>query len=535
MALSSAVLDLLDASIGRAHISGSARVVLTLEATVRNISGDTTETFYYATQSFRTRGIDTPSLTIFRPRFLGPNVRKSIWSSGQIGVGSLSTQGELVLLNGDGGLDDDFDLRTYSWGGRQVTVKIGGEDWGYTAAISGRGPFETLLLGTVRHVTYDEDTVKIALAEPWPELAEPIPQAKYAGTGGYPPEGASDQAGIEKPLVFGHTRQTPMILVDTTDNIYQVHDGPLEEITSPIQDTQGKGAGDGDVADVRGHTYSGGTFWVTDHANGLIAFKNAQSGPLHCECKGAKPSGSWLSKTGDIVDEVLQNYLGIASGDIDATSLSDYDTAELAVENGFVAETGKTPSALEFLEWILAPLGSWFYTRAGMFSLKYFEDPTGTETLTIEEADISEFSRLPVLPPVWSVSVQSSYHWVIPASDTDASNPGLNWEKFTREYRNTSAALTDSAVQADHLDAREVTLGTPDYGPTNNLRDDIANLYGTERDCYRLRLKAKIMRYEIGDLIKVNLPRFGITNRKMWCVGYTENWNGREFMLEVFG
>lgn len=179
---------------------------------------------YTSGRRFITGPSEVPANTIYDPRVIQPALmRRDMFGAGTTTGRSDTGVGELILANGDGGLDDLLD---YGLDGRSITIRYGDEDAAYP------GGFITLLVATMEQVEVGVETVRVKIRDKQSDLDVPIQSTKYAGNNVLPDglEGTDDLQGKPKPLLFGKVRNIRPPLVNTSRLIYQINDGAIESV-----------------------------------------------------------------------------------------------------------------------------------------------------------------------------------------------------------------------------------------------------------------------------------------------------------------
>lgn len=180
---------------------------------------ETTVPHYFSDDGFVTAPTDMPSNTYFDPRLLAAlNFERQLFAGGRLSGRSVPGAGTLQLNNADGALDP---MTALAFDGRRVRVLLGGEDFAYAG-------FKTIFDGTADGVEFDDVTVTVRLRDLQSRFEAGIARGIYGGTGGL--DGRSGLKDREKPLAFGRVYHVPAVLVDPSALIYQVHDGPIEDV-----------------------------------------------------------------------------------------------------------------------------------------------------------------------------------------------------------------------------------------------------------------------------------------------------------------
>lgn len=197
-----------------------------VEITAYDPGTSSTVTLRYCTGTgYVTGPADTPANATYLPRVSNPgNFTRNIFSAGKTGGASQVGYGAVVLVNTDGGLDD---LGDYAFGGRACTIKEVEHDAAYSTAV-------TLFVGTLEQAEWSMNNITLRLRDRQAELDKPFQVTKYAGSNALPAgvEGVEDIKGRPKPFLYGRCRNISPVCVNTSRQIWQVNDGPLDDITA---------------------------------------------------------------------------------------------------------------------------------------------------------------------------------------------------------------------------------------------------------------------------------------------------------------
>lgn len=173
-----------------------------------------TKTLRYASGGYQTRPTDTPPNTPYPARVRQPGIMR--WElpndlGGVVAVG----YGEIVLVNGDGGLSA---LAYAAMDGAAVRVRVVDDEAALSAAT-------TIIETTADQCVVDRDLARIRLLAPDARLDRPLCSQRYAGNNALPNgvEGSSELAGKVKPQVYGAVAHIEPPCVNTSRLIYQFH------------------------------------------------------------------------------------------------------------------------------------------------------------------------------------------------------------------------------------------------------------------------------------------------------------------------
>src|SRR5690606_36034461 len=105
--------------------------------------------------------------------------------------------------------------------GRPLVVRFGDARGSYD-------DFFVVFRGTARNWHVDEQTLRINIRDFGYRLEAPVGGSIYGGTGGV--DGGDDLKGKRKPRLFGLCLNITPAFVSSAALLYQVNDGPVQEI-----------------------------------------------------------------------------------------------------------------------------------------------------------------------------------------------------------------------------------------------------------------------------------------------------------------
>lgn len=193
------------------------RLAIALEVTV-TLADLGLQTYYFATEGFRTGAGDTPALTHFAEKIesIG-EYRRELFSGARMAGATRASRGSIVLIN-DGSLDVFASLSA----GGKVVARLGRVGDAYPSA------WTDLFVSYVETAAADFSQLRLDLRDRIERLDAPVVTAMFSGAGGL--EGAS-AINARKQLVFGQPGLVPLILLDPVKQIYFIQanatDSPL--------------------------------------------------------------------------------------------------------------------------------------------------------------------------------------------------------------------------------------------------------------------------------------------------------------------
>ena len=472
------------------------------------------------------------------------NIRRSLVApSRTFGEVQLDT-GTMTVQNTDGELDEWFD---YAYG-RSARILLGDHMAAYSS-------FQPVISGRIDQASGDRSTITFRFQDRTKELDRLVSPAVYAGTnsGTSGHEGIpQDIGGQHKIMILGKPRNISPDPVNVNNNIYAVSHDQSGALTAVSE-----------FSEIR----LNGSVWTITGDNPDLATLEAQvviNGNVQtCLAGGALKRGGGSNVTGALTLDVVgsataaENNIaaiatrlikaaGVASSDIDAGTLA----SDAPWEVGMVIRDETSRDALNAL---LAQSGIWYApNQQGIYQLRLVTPPGGTpvatfkpfnfpavaaigeyqiETLEPELSSVKELST-----PAWRVTVNYDKRFVVQSKDSLADAIGeAAKEYYSREY---SAVVQENQTIRDfYPDAQELTFNTLITNQTHAtaLATHLFGLYSVPRQIYRLTAHyddALVTAVDLGDVVKLIHPRFGLANGKLGRV-ISMLFNSRTAVLEM--
>lgn len=504
-----------------AMLSGSDELVYTVDLTVWNIATDTASKLYLGSSEWATAPTDIPASTPFDGRLTTALQFSRSVVGDRIGINHTSGEATIAFANPDGVYDDYVD--DYAIDGREVIVRIGRKTDAYVDHM-------IIFRGVGVDWSADQDTVTITVRDKSFLLTDPVQPNVYLGTGGA--EGGDDLTGKRKPLSFGQVYGVPPVPVNPSLLIYQIHDHDpadgLEAVTATVYDRGTQLTAHTPVAtyaDLVAATMIAGNFMSSD--DGYCRLGSTPAGVIFAIVQ-SYPGGSVEPRTSQVVDVILTRS-GVLSGDeIDYGSLH-----EIALGTSPIAmhiSAGDAMSLANVLSNLMAGIGGWHgFDRQGKLAFRTFTAPAGDPVAYFDrdQGDIIGLGRekLPagIWPPPWRWRVAWKRNYTVfedfAASVTDAV------KIFYREpYRLADAE--DAGVLVDHLEALDAPPVEAFFRSDTNAATEAARLlalYSAGYRLYRMTLTRRGLLLELGDVIHVTFPRFGLSGGKLMRVAAIED------------
>lgn len=356
-------------------------------------------------------------------------------------------------------------------------------------------------------------------------------------TGSY--QGNAILAGAPKPLAFGHSYQVEPTLIDPTNLVYQVHDGTVDDITS-VQERGAEVTDAGDVADLYATSVTAGQF-KTDLARGLFRLGSSPTGQMTATVQGDEVSTTYVNTAGAILSRILVTRLGLTTTDVDTASLTALASAQPAEVGLFLSTAGGLVNTDEACDRLIETIGGyWTATRAGQLVFGLVTDPAdGVSTYTITTADVRLESIERIVIPAPAKLVRLGYKPYGMPLDFERSATSLGVET-RQDYAQAErfAQADDSSVADIYRNAVEWTYSTlfRDYADAATEAARQLTLYKEPREAYRIPLAKGFFRFEIGDVVTLEIDRFGLdAGKQFMVVGITEDAKNDDVSVTVWG
>lgn len=318
------------------------------------------------------------------------------------------------------------EVRRYLWGGAKLTL--------YAAETGTAWPWPVWFRGKTERFEVEGSRLKLAARVDTEPFEADVLTLRYAGTGGA--EGGADLKNKPKPWLFGRAKSAEPVLVDAVDNVFQFSGyGPIQAVTalyeraddSTAQGSWGPSVGDfASYAALVAATIPAGR-WGTCLAQGMIRLGAPPFGTVTGDVDGHVHSGTWLRKTGAIVERVALQA-GVDASLIDSASLAALDAAVTAAcpdggnVNLYLTEQA---SVLDLARRLVRPCNaqagvSW---TGKLFAVRV---EIGTPALTLDaqgrrRPPVTQSVEADVSPPYWRIEMGAERCWRVHTYDEIAT------------------------------------------------------------------------------------------------------------------
>lgn len=308
----------------------------------------------------------------------GPLIQRSVFNGDFTGMGETGDSGLGVAL--DEGSAHQW--MNYVWGDADVTIWVGeiGD------------PFSSYVKKwTVNAVSISRPSpvrADIVLRRP-ARFNRPVLYLSFAGTddgdSGDTGEGRAEIRGQFKPWLAGYGRYVPPLVIDPARQIYCYHGyGPTGGATECFEGGISKGAPDytwTTFAAMRDAVMTSGE-WGHCPSLGMIRLGGQPSFPVTIHAGGDAPSGTVLTKVGDIAKRLLEGPGGIPAPAIPASNLSDFNTLRPQPVDMYLPGSISVEVALSAL--VASVNGYWLENEDGQVILGTVQLSGATPTTTID-------------------------------------------------------------------------------------------------------------------------------------------------------
>lgn len=476
---------------------------------------------YYSTDGWTSGGADSPAHTTYEAYIVEPlNFTRSMWREGATGGRSTASYGYVVLSNAEGQMDEWLG---FAVDGRQITVLLGGDGFA-------RADYGVVYTGTMQAVEFDVDTVRLVLRGHQYRLDVPLQSTLYAGTGGW--EGGADFAGRPKPLVYGIVRGYEPPVVDRVDLRVDLHDGAIEAVLG-VYDSGIPLTFDADYASTAAldaATIQSG-YYATCLAEGRMRLGTAPAGRVTVDMQG-DASGGYV-QTGGAIMARIASRASVAS---DGASVAALDAASPGALGRPFTDAVTVAAAMDA---IAESQGAWWGFKRASDTIVYGRliVPTGAPAAEFTEREILDCTALATALPPWRLRLGYRPCWApMTPADLAAGASAATIDFYGAPARYVTAE--DAARKATHLLAPDQTLQTlfDTHSDAKAEADRRLALYATGRRMWRMRAKTQPFSLDLGDEIRLTLPRLGLNGGKDFVVvTMREDGLVNEVEMEVWG
>ncbi|NIJ40339.1 hypothetical protein FHS78_000609 [Parvibaculum indicum] len=443
---------------------------------------------YAATEGFTTEPDDMPANIHFEGRLKSPPaMERSIIDNAGIGGAASIGFGSMELENSDGYYDGI--VSNHAIDGRRVTIRLGDPDsFSYPE-------FGTVFDGAAEGWQLTEAGVLITLRDWGYQLEVPLARAYYGGTGGN--DGTDDLAGKPIQQCWGVCENVPATLVDPLNNVWQVHDGPMQSV---------------DAVYVDGVPLEP-EYYDADLDAGTITPSVAVDGQVTADVHGAKIGGVYIETTADIVKAMATENGGWSDDRLDLAAFAAMNAIQPAAVGYCATEDINISTAIGEL---LGGIGGFrCFTRDGILQVGIFGEPEGDPAATFTELEIKSIERLQppsgFYPPCWRRRVGYRRNWTVQKGGLASGVSTARLAYLAEEYRYGSAQ--DNTTRTAFLLAQDAPAVRSFFALKSDADAEAARLLVLTREpraFYEVVADAQPYTLDPGAVVKLRYPRFDL-------------------------
>lgn len=436
--------------------------------------------------------------------------------------------GDIEIANGDGALDSFPD--NYAVDGRAIKVLYGPRNGRYS-------DFQPVanLLG--QSWAFGVDRVVLSARDRRYALQKPLQANLYQGDGGG--EGTDELAGKPKPLCFGVVRNISPVLIDPVNLIYQVHDGPIDDVTAvydrglELTDSTDDAA---DYAALVALSVSAGEY-ATSLAAGMIKLGSSPAGLITADARGDS-SGGYIETVDAIVLRILRDRAGLADAVINTSSFSGLPGS--AGTMGIYIDDQDPRTGEQAIDEIVAGVGGyWGAGRDGRLRAGRMPMPEArTPTYFIRHEDVIELEPEEAILPRWRQRVAYRRNWTVQRGEDIAGAVTDNRrQEIRQESRQVSVSDSDVVVRHPEALAPEPLQSLyDDEASATTLAEDLLALHSPNRRILQVRVRRIGYLLNLGQVVNLTYPRLGLSGGQRFAiVGVVDEADRDETLIRLWG
>lgn len=458
-----------------------------------------------STDTFITRADDDPANTPFDGGLLQPlSFRRSIMGSDFGGL--ISAQGEILLDNSDGSMDDQ--LVTFSFEDTEVDVRVGEPDSLFSSRY-------TVFQGIALVEEVDRTELRIPVVDRARWLDIPLTEAVYAGTGGA--EGGEDIEGKRRPISLGYNENVSPPQLDANKKLYQSGNGqgqaiPAVYASGVTLNFQEDFATVGDLlaAEIEDGKYA------TCLAETMFRLEFELQGTVVTNDVHGTAEDGFVGTVGTIIRR-LAEWAGVE--DFDEAAFEAFEQVH-GYQAGAWFDHNDTSTIADAMARI-AGYGVWFgFRRDGRFSIGRIKAPDSYPSLYISEIDILDDAGGIDRNPLPEGLIPAPWRWRVPWGRNNTVQTGADVAGSVSESRKTWLSEQVRLATAENTAIRAASRTPRDRDPVpgalRNKADAEAEaarllaLFGTTRSLYRITIGREGHVLDIGSVVNVTYPRWNL-------------------------
>lgn len=460
-------------------------------------SGGSEVTRYLSNRGYVTDATQTPANVVYDPCIVGGvGVRENLPLDGSAAM----SWGDVEIANPDGVRDSWLND---VWSGRAVTILAGDVSWP-------RSTFVTVFSGVMEDIsTRSAETLNLLIRDKAQQINEAMSEATVGGTGPNKDE--------LRPLCFGECHNVTPVLVDAVNLVYQVHNGPIEDIIE---------VRDNGVPVNVAKNLAAGTFALTASPVGTIT----------ASVQGAKPAGSYLTRVGDIITHIVTTYgkTPLLTTDIDTVQVDSFNAAHAQAVGVYLdgrANVLKTCQDLAASVGAQVTLGS-----GGKLQIKKVALPAAGTPEQVAPSDMLKGSLAVSATPKVQPAFRLAYcrNWTV-LTGLQTGLPAEHSDMYGREWlvvQVKDQAVADEWKLSTSPEEEQTLLVSREQAEAEAQRR--LNLWGVRRKVLRYEGHGPSLLRELGSAVTITHPRFDLSaGRTGQVISREVDWLAQRVTFEV--
>jgi hypothetical protein len=273
-------------------------------------------------------------------------------------------------------------------------------------------------------------------------------------------------------------------------------------------------------------------YYKTQLSGGYIKLGAEPEKALTMDVEGCNDSG-YVEKAADIIERIVLDHTDLTTGDLNHWS---FFTANLDSSRAGCGLYVTGQSVQEVIGELMTSIGgAWTFNREGLLTLAVFRLRRSAGTITENDIVKGSFKRQRTVSPSWQRRIGYGRAWTVQAEDqllgvaTDAQK-----DFAVKEYR--FSASETASIKTRRAGARvvekETLMATKVSADTEVTRQQA--LFGDDFDRINLVAKRQQFKYNVGQTITVDYPRFNFP-KDMIVLGIRENTSTRQTTFRLWG
>ncbi len=465
-------------------------------------SGGSVVTRYLSTHGFVSAPADSPAGIAYDEILLDVPHYKCAMSEQLQGFSSPAV-GEIIIDNSNG-VRDSWLLD--AWDGRAFRLYLGDPNWP-------KSDYRLMVAGVVDDIfSPSSRTLGLRTKDRQYLLTKNVCTNLVAGS--------TVNKDQRLPICYGEVFNIEPVLIDATTFTYAVHDGQINSVVAVYENGAAK------------------TF-TPNLAAGTFALSSAAQGQITADVQGSKTGGTYINKTADIVQRMLTERTLIPIGQIDSTSIANFNTVVAGSVGVYVKDSSTT--VLQALDMLIIGAGGFYsFDQSGLFYLDQFKAPAGSPVVALLAEDIAQNNSQDTIAilkrwlPSKTVRLAYKKQWLAQNSGLAASVADARRAELLQGY--SIAKATNSVPQ--YLLADEPPVEATLFVNLTDASTEAARraaLFSTVRLLAKITCFLGPARVKLGDVVSLDVGRYGLTGGAVArVVGINESLTDTRVELTLF-